>query len=213
MWDLSWLYFLSSVCSLSCISALLLFWLISFIRRRFSWSRSSASSLIREGLVTMKNVTISLYYADYDDLPAVYDMENKHAGNLAPCTWEEFYHTMTNGWTCCVVAKDQTGKLHGYMVYGVRPEDVFIGSLVVAPESRRHGLGSEIVRWFFTGSLQQHRRPLVTTYARESALGWQQFLSHNGFVCTRIIDDAFVLPDEHCYFFERYFHSEEPVNG
>lgn len=212
VWESSSLYFLLLLCSLSLSFVLFLSWLIFSIRRTSIQKIPTGMPLTEKiPVATMKNLTIKLYWMDYPDLPLLYMMERENGGNLYPCEFEDFQRSMCNGITAGVVAKDQDGKIRGYMIYAVRGKDTFIGSLVVSPEFRRHGLGSAILDWYFNQSPVTHRCPKVIVYARESALAWQQFLKANGFVCTQILDDLFIEPDETVYYFERPFYQEQLV--
>ncbi len=201
----SWPYCLLPVSLYLCLG---LSWVFYFTCKAWFSRKSSSTSPSTRGsplttVMKTKDLTVSLYYLHYSDLPVLYEMERTHGGNMWPCTFETFYQTLTNGNVVGVAAKDQFGRTHGYAVFGIRQEDVFLASLVVVPSFRRHGLGSAMVEWLVEAMPQLYPRPKLVTYAREGQLSWQTFLKKHGFTCTMIMDDLFFSPEENGYYFER----------
>lgn len=206
----SWSYWLFPVFSIFSLGLLWVFYSTCkvYLSRRNSFpSQFPLPKAIPGVTVKTRDLTVSLHYLHFQDFPVLYEMERLYGGNLYPCNYQKFCDTLTNGQTVGVVAKDQDGRIHGYLVFAIREEDVFIGSLIVSPSFRRHGLGSAMMEWLLEKLPPELLRPRVIVYAREGQLAWQTFLKKHGFTCTMILDDLFISPEENGYFFERLFAS------
>jgi ribosomal-protein-alanine N-acetyltransferase len=115
------------------------------------------------------------------DLDAVLDIERQSFAE--PWSAGLFRHELRLPFSHCVVARDGTGRVLGYVCWWVVGDEVHLLNLAVHPEVRRHGIGRELLR-LVRESAEQAAARLVTLEVHHDNEAAQALYAAHGFVPT-----------------------------
>ncbi len=101
---------------------------------------------------------------------------------------------------CIGMVAEHQDRIVGFMIYELHKDRLHVLNFAVAPESRRGGIGAQMVSKL-VGKLSSHRRSKVTLAVRERNLDAQVFFRMQDFRATRVLrnyyedsgEDAFLM--------------------
>jgi len=134
------------------------------------------------------------------DLHQVMDIEKKNFE--FPWSKKDFLICFEDASTFKIIVVEKNELIVAYMVYELHRNYRRIINFTVAPESREHGIGSELI-WRFKKMLKKNR-PRIILEVRERNLPAQRFLKKHGFRATELIPDHYEGADESAYVMEFY---------
>lgn len=116
------------------------------------------------------------------DMPQVLEIEA--ASFDQPWTEEDFMSALRERNVIGMVA-EHGRDIFGFMVYELHRSDLHVLDLAVRPDSRRQGVGRQMVDRL-KGKLSQQRRHRIVATVRESNLAAQFFWKEMGFRCVKV---------------------------
>lgn len=132
------------------------------------------------------------------DLPEVLGIERASF----PTPWTEGHFADLLRRQNCVgtVAETDDERIAGYMLYELTDRQIRVVNLAVAPDHRRHGVGSQLIGRLLSKLSNAHRRWL-TLAVRESNLPAQLFFRQLGLRVVRVARDSYADTPEDAYVF------------
>ena len=129
------------------------------------------------------------------DLPEVLAIES-HCFEFA---WSEndFLQCLRHR-NCIGMVAEQDGLIVGYMVYELNHSQIRLLNFAVAPDSRRHRVGTQMVERL-VARLASQRRTWISLTVRETNLLAQIFFRSCGFVAVSILQDYYEDTTEDAY--------------
>lgn len=99
---------------------------------------------------------------------------------------------------CVGMVAEHQGQIVGFMVYELHRTRIHVLNFAVAPEFRRHRVGSQMIAKLI-GKLSSQRRNRIVLAVRETNLAAQLFFRENGFRAVSILHDFYVDTPEDAY--------------
>jgi ribosomal-protein-alanine N-acetyltransferase len=89
-------------------------------------------------------------------------------------------------------------RVVGFMIYELHKSKLHVLNFAVAPEFRRHGVGTQMVTKLI-GKLSSHRRTKITLAVRESNLAAQLFFRSQEFKASKVLRNYYEDSGEDAY--------------
>jgi ribosomal-protein-alanine N-acetyltransferase len=118
-----------------------------------------------------------------------------------PWKMSDFQGTLRHRNTIGMVA-ERGNRLLGFMVYTLQKTKIHVLNFAVAADSRRVGVGSQMVEKLVE-KLGKQRRARLSLEVRESNLAAQLFFKQAGFRATNVLRGFYDDTDEDAYLFTR----------
>jgi ribosomal-protein-alanine N-acetyltransferase len=118
-------------------------------------------------------------YRRMADADLDYVVEIEQAVHVHPWTRGNFADSISAGYDCWIVTRGR--ELVGYGVVMVAAGEAHLLNLSVAPEHHRHGIGSELTR-FFAGLARDHGADKIYLEVRPSNAAARALYAGHGFV-------------------------------
>lgn len=129
------------------------------------------------------------------DMPEVLEIERASFDH--PWTEEDFLCCLRQR-NCIGMVAECNHDIVGFMIYELHKSRLRILNFAVAPESRRHGVATQMVRRLID-KLSQQRRKEIVLEVRETNLHAQKFFSSQGFLAVCVLRDHYDDTDEDAY--------------
>ena len=129
------------------------------------------------------------------DMPAVLEIE---AASFEFAWTEEDFICCLRQRNCIGMVAEVAGKVVGYMIYELQKSRLRILNFAVHPDSRRGGVGRQMVRRLID-KLSQQRRTEIVLEVRETNLPAQLFFKGAGFRAFRVVRDRYDDTTEDAY--------------
>lgn len=129
------------------------------------------------------------------DMPEVLAIE--HASYEFPWCEEEFFRVLRQR-NCIGMVAECGERVVGFMIYELHKSRLQVLNLAVAPESRRMGVGRQMVAKL-VGKLSSHRRTRISLQIRETNLPAQLYLRALDFRAIEVVRDAYEDTGEDAY--------------
>lgn len=129
------------------------------------------------------------------DMPDVLRIEKSTYGD--PWTDEDFLSCLRQR-NCIGMVAEHDQKIVGFMIYELHKSRLHILNFAVAPEVRRHGIGTQMVLRLID-KLSQQRRNEILIEVRESDLDTQLFFKQQGFRAVCVLRSHFDDTEEDAY--------------
>lgn len=134
------------------------------------------------------------------DMPQVLAIENA----VVDSPWDEYdvLHYLKQRNNIGIIAETQPQcEVVAFMFYSLEGPQIRVLRFAVAPGYQRRGIGTRMVDRLKDKLVRQVGRKELVIEVRESLLGFQYFLSAQGFRASHVIRDHFFGPDEDAYLF------------
>jgi ribosomal-protein-alanine N-acetyltransferase len=131
------------------------------------------------------------------DLPAVLAIEQ--SGSAQPWTEDDLLRALRRR-NCIGMVAEHGARVVGSMLYELHPDHLRLLAMAVDPESRRRGVGRQMVAKL-VAKLSPGRRALITFDVRETHLDSHRFLHAQGFEATGVLREHFGDTHEDAYRF------------
>lgn len=121
-----------------------------------------------------------------------------------PWLKDDFYHCLRQR-NCLGMVAEHDERLVGFMIYELNKCSIYLWNLAVAVDSRRRGVGTQMVDTLI-GKLTEQRRTRIVLEVRERNLEAQLFFRTMGFRATAILHDHYADSPEDAYLMQyRYW--------
>lgn len=141
------------------------------------------------------------------DMPEVLRIEQDTFPN--PWSEEDFNCCLRQRHCVGMVAERDDHNLAGFIVYELHKTRIHVLNFAVAPEVRRHGIGSQMVQSLI-GKLSQQRRKEIVLELRETNLDAQLFFKAQGFKALCVLAGYFEDNGEDAYIMEYLLDRDDP---
>lgn len=109
---------------------------------------------------------------------------------------------------CIGMVAEHEGRIIGFMVYELHKTQIHVLNFAVAPEFRRHAVGSQMLAKL-SGKLSGQRRTRIVLEVRETNLAAQLFFRYAGFRAISVLRDFYEDTPEDAYIMEYWYHAPE----
>jgi len=99
---------------------------------------------------------------------------------------------------CIGMVAEVDDRVAGFMIYELHKSRIYVLNFAVAPDLRRHSIGSQMVAKLI-GKLSLQRRIGIVLEVRETNLGAQLFFRENGFRAVSVLRDYYADTPEDAY--------------
>ncbi len=99
---------------------------------------------------------------------------------------------------CIGMVAEADDRVVGFMIYELHKSKLHVLNFAVAPEYRRHGIGTQMVTKL-VGKLSSHRRTKITLAVRESNLAAQLFFRERDFRASKVLRGYYEDSGEDAY--------------
>ncbi len=140
------------------------------------------------------------------DMPEVLNIE--HASYEHPWNEEEFLRVLRQR-NCIGMVAEHGEHVVGFMIYELHKTRLQIVNFAVSPDSRRLGVGNQMVAKL-VGKLSSHRRTRIVVTVRETNLPAQLFFRAEGFKATEVLRSYYEDTNDDGYSMA-YTYAEQPV--
>lgn len=140
-------------------------------------------------------VSVHILWMIRRDMPEVLEIERRSFEY--PWSDDELLNCLRQR-NCVGMVAEHQGQIVGFMVYELHRTRIHVLNFAVAPEFRRHWVGSQMIAKLI-GKLSSQRRNRVVLAVRETNLAAQLFFRENGFRAVSILHDFYVDTPEDAY--------------
>ena len=162
------------------------------------------------GKTQQQDVKLHIRWLIRRDMPEVLAIEQSSFG----FQWreEDFLACLRNR-NCIGMVAEQDHEIVGFMIYELHKSKLRILNFAVATESRRRGVGRQMVARLFDKLSQQRRKEIVLDI-RETNIDAQMFFQSQGFRAINVLRDYYDDTEEGAYVFQYDLEppKREPVN-
>ncbi|MBN2293535.1 MAG: ribosomal protein S18-alanine N-acetyltransferase [Pirellulales bacterium] len=138
------------------------------------------------------------------DMPAVLDIE---ADSFEfPWLEDDFIRCLRQR-NCIGMVVELDDRVVGFMVYELNKTRLHMLNFAVAPEFRRLGIGSQMIRKLI-GKLSAQRRSRIVLEVRETNLAAQLFFRENGFRAVSVLREYYEDTPEDAYLMQYRYRVE-----
>lgn len=157
----------------------------------------------------MERLRVHIRWMIRRDMPEVLHAEQ----NSFDYSWtEDDFLRCLRQRNCIGMVAEHNDRVVGFMIYELHKTKLHVLNFAVAPEFRRHGIGTQMVLKL-VGKLSSHRRTKITLAVRESNLAAQIFFRGQDFKASRVLrgyyedsgEDAYLMH----YKISEYFDDED----
>lgn len=141
------------------------------------------------------------------DMPEVLDIEQESFE--FPWLEEDFVRCLRQR-NCIGMVAEHEDRVVGFMIYELHKNRIHVLNFAVAPDSRRQGVGSQMVAKLI-GKLSSQRRSRVTLEVRETNLPAQLFFRENGFRAVSVLRAYYEDTPEDAYLMQFRHRPEKPA--
>jgi ribosomal-protein-alanine N-acetyltransferase len=140
------------------------------------------------------------------DMPEVLAIET--ASFEFPWCEDDFLRALQQR-NCIGMVAEHEGRIVGFMVYELHKTQIHVLNFAVAPELRRHGIGSQMLAKL-SSKLSSERRTRIVLEVRETNLAAQLFFRAAGFRAISVLREFYEDTPEDAYIMEYWYHVPEP---
>lgn len=146
----------------------------------------------RERAEREKNSRITVHEMKYKEAAAIAEMEHQ----IFPDKWSEraVLDTLENAQTICLTA-EKAGRLIGYLFAYVAADEADIARVAVLKESRKQGVGSELIKELKKVGQEQELKKLLLDVRRSNTAA-RAFYKKHGFTEDGVRPEFYEKPEE-----------------
>lgn len=146
----------------------------------------------RERAEREKNSRITVHEMKYEEAAAIAEMEHQ----IFPDKWSEraVLDTLENAQTICLTA-EKAGRLIGYLFAYVAADEADIARVAVLKESRKQGIGSELIKELKKVGQEQDLKKLLLDVRRSNTAA-RAFYKKHGFTEDGVRPGFYEKPEE-----------------
>lgn len=135
------------------------------------------------GKSSSSQVDVQIRWMIRRDMPEVLDIENQ----CFEFAWtEEDFLSCLRQRNCIGMVAECQERIVGFMIYELLKHQLHVLNFAVAPQSRRHGIGSQMIDKL-VHKLSQQRRHEIILEVRETNLPAQLFFRHQGLAASAVL--------------------------
>lgn len=152
-------------------------------------------AIVKSGSTSKEHLDVQIRWLIRRDMAEVLRIEQCSFGT--PWTDEDFLCCLRQR-NCIGMVAEHDHQILGYMIYELHKSRLHILNFAVAPETRRHAVGSQMVLRLID-KLSQQRRNEILLEIRESNLDAQLFFKKQGFKAVCVLRRHFDDTEEDAY--------------